>query len=255
MTDRSRGTTIDHSRRSVSVPRRLMPSILAIHAGKSPQPSSTVAELRAAGIMTTERLDPLVTTLVDVMTNPTLVITVELAKTAEPRLATFWGTPHRAVLGFTDDRHRFELIQVEPTLLPFHLAQTTEISPRPALPLAGTFSISAATLHKAETAAAKNPGTTKAALRTARIPQEWASRFANALTLRRSLFTVESVWLGRGSTRAECQLSVLDAGLAGYWRLAPTEDGLIVVSTSSFDDLMRRFAALLPRVGPTPHPS
>ena len=251
MIDPRPGTTIDHSRRSVSVPRRLMPSILAIHAGKHPEAGNTLAELRAGGIMATERLDPLVTTLVEVMTNPTLVITVELAGDTNAQLATFWGTPHRAVVGLTDDRLHFQLIQVEPTLLPFHLAQTTGIHPRPDLPFAGSFSIPASALHKAETVIAKQPAAAAAALRSARVPQEWAQRFLHAMALRRSLWTVESVWLGRGSTRDECRLSVLDAGSGGYWRFGSSEDGIVVVSTTSFDDLMRRLAALLPRLGPT----
>ncbi|MCP4964216.1 MAG: hypothetical protein GY926_03175 [bacterium] len=228
-----------------------MPSILAIHAGKRPRPDTTVAELRAGGIMATERLDPLVTTLVEVMTNPSLVITVELSRDANPKLATFWGTPHRAVLGLTENRHRFQLIQVEPTLLPFHLAQTTGLDPRPEPPFSGSFAVSASALHTAETSAARNPDIAAAALRGAGVQQEWCDRFLGALVLRQSLWTIESVWLGRDSMRDECRLSVLDAGSDGYWRFGSSEEGIVTVSTSSFEDLMRRFAALLPRVGPT----
>lgn len=246
MSDSSPVTGIDYGRRSVSVPRRLMPSILAIHAGQRPRPNAAVAELRAGGIVASERLDPLVTTLIEVMTNPTLVITVEISGGHRPRLATFWGTPHRAVVGLTDDRHRFELIQIEPTLLPFHLAQATGMTPRPHPPFAGSFSLPAKTLHRAENSVAVHPATTEAELRTAGVPDHWADRLMTALALHRSVWTVESVWLGRTAARHESRLSVLDAGFAGYWRLAATDDGYVTVATTNFDDLMRRFAALLP---------
>ncbi len=252
MNDPSQVATIDHGRRSVSVPRRLMPSILAIHAGQRPQPAAAVAELRAGGIMASERLDPLVTTLVEVMTNPTLVITVELSGGRLPRLATFWGTAHRAVIGLTDDRRRFELIQVEPTLLPFHLAQATGMRPRPHSPFSGSCSLPATTLHYAENSIATDPVGTEAELRMAGVSEQWADRLMTALTLRRSMWTVESVWLGRTAARNESRLSVLDAGFAGYWRLAATDDGQVTVSTSHFDDLMRRFASLLPAPGSPP---
>ncbi len=244
------GTVIDHTRRSVSVPRRLMPSILAIHAGQSPHPATTVDELRAGGVVTDNRLDPLVTTLVEVMTNPTLVITVELSLEHQTRLATFWGTARRAVVGLSDDRHRFELMQVEPNLLPFHLAQTTDMSPLPTLPFAGSFYLPATTLHRVETSSGHDPSQALAALLAAGVPHKWADRFMTALTLRRSLWTVESVWLGRDAPRTESRLSVLDSGCAGYWRLAADDDGAISVTTSSFEDVMRRFSALLP----TPRP-
>ena len=252
MSEPSPVAAIDHSRRSVSVPRRLMPSILAVHAGQRPRPSAAIAELQAGGIMASERLDPLVTTLVEVMTNPTLVITVELSGGHRPHLATFWGTPHRAVVGLTDDDRRFELIQVEPTLLPFHLAQSTGMRPRPHPPFTGSFSLPATTLHRAERSIASDPAITETELRMAGVSELWVDRLMTALALRHCVWTVESVWLGRTAPRNESRLTVLDAGFAGYWRLAATGDGQVIVATSDFDDLMGRFAALLPSLGSPP---
>lgn len=240
-------TTIDHGRRSVSVPRNLMPVILAVHAGQETRSAEDVATLRAGGLMASERLDPLVTTLVEVMTNPTLVITVEVAGVRSPRLATIWGTPRRAVVGMTDDRHRFDLLQIEPNLLPFHLAQTTGLTPRPHPPFSGGCSIPAATLTLAEDLAATDPASAEGELISAGVSALWADRVLTALAHRRSLWTVESVWLGTPAGRSESRLSVLDSGLAGYWRLAGDEDGhRVMVTSTGFDDVMRRFAALLP---------
>jgi len=249
------GSVIDHSRRSVSVPRRLMPTILAVYAGETPRPVKAVAELQDAGLMASEQLDPLVTTLVEVMTNPTLVVTVEVAGARSPRLATIWGTPQRAVVGMTDDRRRFDLVQIESNLLPFHLAQVTGLTPLPHPPFSGGCSLSAATLTLVEDLIAIDPMEAESTLAAAGVPEPWADRLLTALAHRRSLWTVESVWLGRGAGRRESRLSVLDAGPAGYWRMAGGEDGQpVTVTVSDFDDLIRRFSALLPMPGTPPAP-
>ncbi len=78
-------------------------------------------------------------------------------------------------------------------------------------------------------------------------------RLLTALAHRVSLWTVESVWLGRGAGRSQSRLSVLDAGPAGYWRLAPDgADTSVSVTVSDFDDIIRRFSALLPMPGAMP---
>ncbi|MDX2468486.1 MAG: ESX secretion-associated protein EspG [Acidimicrobiia bacterium] len=246
MTDQAPVATIDHLRRSVCVARRLMPSILAIHAGQQPALSRAATELRAGGILATDELDPLVTTLVEVMTNPQLVISVEVYRSAKPNLATFWATPRRAVVGLTDDQNRFELIQVEPTLLQFHLAQSTGLRPRPSPPFSGSFSLPSRTLRFAEENIATNPIGVETRLRTDRVSAEWTDRLMAALAMRRSLWNVASVWLGKTNFRNESSLSVLDAGFAGYWRLTTTPDGLVTVATTDFDELLSRIDGLLP---------
>lgn len=240
------GSVIDHARRSVSVPRRLMPALLALHAGERSGNQEVVAELRADGLMRAERLDPLLTTLIGVMTNPALVVTVEVSGAHHPRLATIWGTPRRAVIGMTDDNRRFDLIQIEPGLLPFHLAQATGLAPRPLPPFSGGFWLPAPSLDSAEDLIATDPAGAEEALQRAGVPSIWADRLLIALAHRRSLWTVDSVWLG-ARERSEARLSVLDAGPAGYWRLSGNSSGEGVnVEVSSFDEIMHRFADLLP---------
>lgn len=253
MSDMSRriGSTIDHSRRSVSVPRRLMPAILAVHTGERPGPDAAITELRKDGLMASRRLDPLLTTLIEVMTNPALVMTIEVARSRGLRLATIWGTRRRAVIGMTDDRDRFDLLQIEPGLLPFHLAQTTGLVPQPRPPFAGSCSLPAAVLNLAEDLIIAQPERAEAALTGAGVPTEWADRILIALTHRRSMWTVESVWLGTGNGRSQTRLSVLDAGPAGYWLINDDGHGdRVQVAVSDFEDLMRRFAALLPSTPP-----
>jgi hypothetical protein len=197
--------------------------------------------------MANERLDPLVTTLVEVMTNPTLVITVEVAGAQQPRLATIWGTPRRAVVGMTSDRRRFDLQQIEPNLLPFHLAQTTGLTPRSRPRFKGGYSIRAAELSAAEHLAATDPAAAERRLTGSGVPVLWAKRIVTALTHRRALWTIESVWLGSNPGRNQSRLSVLDAGQAGYWRLVGDDaKHRVMVTVTDFDEVMQRFAALLP---------
>jgi hypothetical protein len=224
-----------------------MPVILAVHAGERPRAAEAVATLRTGGLMASERLDPLVTTLVGIMTNPTLVVTVEVAGARSPKLATIWGTPSRAVIGMTDDGQRFDLVQIEPSLLPFHLAQTTGLTPSPHPPFTGGCSMPADTLALAEDLAASDPRQAEQALVECGVPAPWADRLLIALAHRRCIWTATSVWLGGKPGRSESRLSVLDAGPAGYWLLTGGDEGqTVVVSITDFDDLMRRFAALLP---------
>ncbi|MGA9595144.1 MAG: ESX secretion-associated protein EspG [Acidimicrobiia bacterium] len=240
---------VDRGRRSVSIPRRLMPSLLAIHSGRVPA-AAMLTELRAAGIMAATRLDPLVSSLVSVITNPTFVVTLEIdnARPAEkPELATIWRNGSTAVLGCRDHDGRFELIQIDPPLLPFHLAQAVRLVPRPQPAYAGSFRLPIATLTRIESMITTDPLRAEQEMTAAGIAAPWVDRMLATLIMRRSLWTVESVWLGDRRHREEARLSVLDGSFAGYWRLSH-RDGYVTVTPTSFDELMNRFAALLPQI-------
>ena len=201
--------------------------------------------------MATGSLDPLVAGLVDVMTNPSLVVTTEVRLSSadtksSPRLSTFWRSGPRAVIGQTDDRRRFQLLAIDPPLLPFHMAQAVGLVPRPHPRFRGSFDIPAATLSRLEELAATNPAGAEAELAAVGVSPTWADRLLAALLLRRSLWTMESVWLGSPTGREESRLSVLDGAFAGYWRLGAGPDSTIIVAPGSFDDLLARMAALLP---------
>ncbi len=237
---------VDHGRRFLSVPKRVMPAILAIHSGDRVTPAES-AELEAGGILRRRALDPLVVALLDVITNPTLVVTVEAVGVSTPRLATIWGSEGHSVLGRTVDRHQFDLLQIEPDLLPFHLAQVTRLSPRPLSPFHGAVAMPRATLQRVEHLIARDQLAAELELRHAGLVDPWPDWLLIALAHRRALWTVEAVWLDGRERRVE-QMSFLDAGSAGYWLVKEDADrgsGALVVS--SFDQLLRSCAALLPR--------
>jgi hypothetical protein len=228
------------------VPRRLMPLILGIHSGDRPPPGRSLAELEHSGVLHRGLLDPMVIAMVEVMTNPMLVVTIEVTTGNNPRLSTVWSTPRRAVVGQTCDRSRFDLLQVEPELLPFHLAQLTGLAPRPRPPFSGTIDLPAATLELAADLIGVEPDLAEASLIAAGTPAAWIDRLLIVLAHQSARWTVESVWLGRSGNRSEARLAALDGGSAGYWRIATRAGGRVAVTASDFDDLIQRLAALLP---------
>jgi hypothetical protein len=149
------------------------------------------------------------------------------------------------VLGQSDQRGRFELIHIDPPLLPFHLAQIVRLTPRSQPDFSGSFAVPAPTLAAVETIVDTNPVRAERELAAAGVGAAWVDRFLAALVMRRSMWVVESIWLGDRRRRTEARLSVLDGGFTGYWRLSH-EDGRVRVAPNRFEDMMRRFAALLP---------
>lgn len=246
MNDPNPSISVDHGRRSLSVPKRLMPAILALHAGEEVRSGKTIAELESGSLLVRDTLDPLVVTLLTVMTSPTMVVTVESAGSRSSRLATIWGASQRAVLGTTADRDQFELLQIEPELLPFHVAQITGLRPRPRSPFSGAVTMPKAVLRRVEDAIARDPDLAERELRAAGLVDPWPDWLLIALAHRRARWTIETIWLdGRG--RRAGQMAFLDAGSAGYWTVAENAArGTITLSVSDFDHLLRRCNTLLP---------
>lgn len=235
---------IDHYRRSVSVPKHLMPSLLAAHAGKLTRSPAT-SQLEAAGVIAASRLDPLVRELIDVVTDPGLVVTTETDLAGSHGLATIWRAGHRAVIGHRDSHGRFQLLAAEPQLLVFDLAQTVQLVPRPSPTFSGGFQVSPHILTLVESLAATEPARAEHELLAAGVSQTWVDRILATLIMRRSLWTVESIWLGDRRRREEARLAVLDGGFGGYWRLSQKGQMVSVVS-AGFDELLDLLAALVP---------
>jgi len=237
---------IDHHLETVSIPRRLVSPLLAVHAGTAPS-AAELRDLRAGGLVGAAGLHPLVRSLVEVMTDPSLVVTVEtkLSRSSPPLLATFWRHADVAVVGSRSGRRNFDLARIDPHLLPFHIAQFVGLVPRPQPRFDDSVQILESALAQAEQHVATDPVAADAALAAAGVPPVWIDRLLAALTLRRSTWVVESLWLGGGG-RDESRLCVLDSGFAGYWRMGNTGQGRITVSPTGFDDVLERIAALLP---------
>ena len=250
MNDHSAPITLDQERRSLSVPKRLMPALMAIHNGDQGLAATTIDELAAGGLLLRKTLDPLVVSLLAVMTNPSLVVTVESVGAPVSRMATIWGSAQRAVLGSTVDRDQFDLLQIDPDLLPFYLAQITELSPRPLPPFSGAVAIAKESLRRAEQLITRDQHAAERELRQAGLVDPWPDWLLIALAHRRALWSIEAVWLDGRYRHAE-RMTVLDAGSAGYWMVREdTGRATVMLGVCSFDRLLQRYGALLPTTPP-----
>ncbi len=216
---------VDYELGSVSVPRTLMPALLA--AQVSPRQVSP-PELTSSGLLASGRLDPLVASLLQVMTEPDLVLSVESQAAGELELITFWRRQTRAVAGTTGSGRRFLISLVSAELLPFHLAQAVSLAPCAQPKYRGKFTVPRRVLASARRRAATSAEAAGQELVEAGVNARWADRLVAAFLLQRSRWAIESVSLE--STRATSSLAVLDAGHAGFWRLRALGSEEIVVA-------------------------
>ncbi|MDJ0664788.1 MAG: ESX secretion-associated protein EspG [Acidimicrobiia bacterium] len=233
--------TVDYELGSVSVPRALMPSLLA--AQVSPRQASP-PELSSSGLLASGRLDPLVASLLQVMTEPDLVLSVESQAAGELELITFWRRHTRAVAGTTGPGRRFLISLVSAELLPFDLAQAVSLAPCAQPQYRGKFTVPRQVLASARRSAATSAEAAGETMVAAGVSAEWADRLVAAFLLQRSRWAIESVSLQ--STRATSSLAVLDAGHAGFWRLHPIGGDEIEVTPVGFDRLLDLISALIP---------
>ncbi len=237
---------IDPSLQTISVPRRLMPALLSAHTG-TPATKSAAAALSAAGLVDGDELLPLVRQIIEVVTAPSLVVSVEVSREyAEPSLSTFWNSRSTAAVGRLTANGSFELALLQPGLLPFHVAQAVQLRPRRHPEFGGWVSIPKGLVSRAEDLIAAHPVEIHTEWRSAGVPDHWVDRIVAATTMRRAAWTIESRWLAAGSGPTGSQLGVLDGGHAGYWRVRPAEGRDTIIAPIGFDQLLNRIAALLP---------
>ncbi len=235
---------LDPDRGMVTVPRRLVPVLLAIHAGSTADPADT-APLERSGITSGGRLHPAATAILDVVTEPGLVITVDVAGGRTPELATFWCSRRHAVQSEIVDGHRVRLHRVEPDWLPFHLTRVVGAGPRPTPPFPGAVTVDADLLVDTELLVGERPTTALNRLIASGVEPLWADRLLIALEHRRRVWRVQAVWVCPSSGRRVAELTVLDAGPAGYWEITGSPSRLTLTVTS-YDDIILALRHFLP---------
>jgi hypothetical protein len=233
--------TIDYGLGSISVPRALMPSLLA--AQVNPRQVSP-PELTSSGLVASGRLHPLVASLLRVMTEADLVLSVESQAAGELSLVTFWRRGSRAVAGSTGPGRRFHISLVSAELLPFHLAQAVSLVPCAQPQYTGRVTVHRKVLSSARRRAATAPGSAAAELVEAGVSAEWSDRLVAAFLLQRSRWAIESVSLT--AMRETSSLAVLDAGHAGFWRIRALAQDEIEITPIDFERLLDLLAALVP---------
>ncbi len=230
--------SVDHR---LTIPRHLVPAMMLLgRGGPGPRPlaPAVAAQLEQCGALVADRPSPSARQIVACMTEPTTVVSVEVATATEQRLSTVWGTPERAVWGRRADGDRFELTTIDAIEVPLLLAQLTGLDRR-----GGATSCDPCGSPAASVMAAGDPCTTRV---TSSLDRGSVDRSLGAR--RRVLWTVSSVWCSEAGDHEVRELTVLDTGPAGYWRIEPPHDldGSSTYARMSHEETLGRLARLVP---------
>ena len=229
----------------LTLPRRLIPALMLLAAEGTPPPSA-VAELERCGVAPGGLLSPNATGLVAVMTDPDLVVSIEVTTRDATNRSTIWATAERAVWGRPVELDVYQLRSIDTVTVPLLLAQLTGVGKRPETPFTGSVTVAADALDAALDWQADDPETALAILASVGADPVWADRILIAHQHRRAQWTVSSVWIGQAGGHEVHEATVLDAGHAGYWRIASAEPGTVTYTVASLHEIMRVLRRCLP---------
>ncbi len=244
---------LDAGRRALTLPRRLVPAAMLLRTGGATEADPTmtraISELERAGISRGGTLHPLAADLLSVVTGPTTVVSTEVTED-HTEIATIWHHNGKAVLGQPSDRDAFALFSIEPTLLPFHLAQLTKIVARPDPSFSGSVIVPVDTIEIAEELWMSDPAAATAIITGAGVEAHWAKRLVLAHRSRLRTWCATSLWTEMDHSHHDAELRVLDADHLGYWVVAsePAETPTFRFTVVTLDGILQRIRALLPTI-------
>lgn len=249
---------LDRSRCQLRLPSNLVTESLRFaHAlkysrngidGTGAADSELVTQLRAAGIIVGDELDPLAADLLRVANQASLIVNVELRYGADASSSTVWATPRQAVVSSSLDPAFAEFRPVDVMQLPYVLSELMVARPPQGV---GEAPISVATQAVAEAEAVlDDPDRAAQILVDAGLSSEQAQRvldFQDAYVRR---WRVNSTW-STDDGQESSELRGIDGGENGQWLVAMTgtrEDrGQLTFTPQGHGDVMRALRSILPR--------
>jgi hypothetical protein len=235
---------LDAGRGTLTLPRRLVPTVMLLGthgaAAADRVQMRDLVELERAGITTDRHLHPQAADMLDVVTAPTRVISVEVSVGDRTDISTIWIRRTTAVLGRPADADLFRLGPIEVGLLTFHLAQLVALGPRPDPPFAGSATVPAETLDALDGLWMTDPTRATSRLIAEGLDPQWAERLTAVHSQRRRRWRINSLWITEEGTPGDSEIIVLDAGSAGFWQVLPDAEGIGQITLAS-----RRFVDLL----------
>ena len=243
---------LDAGRGTLTLPRRLLPVAMMLRrrgdVADDVDTLRALRELERAGIAFGGRLHPMAAHMLTVVTAPKLVITVEVTVSRRTEISTIWAAEGRAVLGAPVEPGAFQLSPLDADLLPFHLTDLTRVGARPDPPFRGTVAAPADLLDELEDLWRRDTSRAVERLRGAGVDDAWADRLAIAHHHRRSLWRVAALWVGEQQTANDAELTVLDAGSAGYWSVTPSggAEPSITFSVLTVDEVLEALRRVIP---------
>lgn len=235
-------------RGQLQIPRRLIPALMLLATGDAPDqlpPPATVRELERLGIASRGRVAAAAGDVVAVMTDARLVTSVERRTSDLPSRSTIWARSGTAVWGRPVNPDVYELRVIDPIELPLLLAQLTDVGRRPLPPFRGGLSVGCEA-RDAALSADHDSETAFGILISAGVDPKWADRLLIAHDHRRAEWTVSSVWSDQAGSHGVFEVTVLDAGAAGYWHVETGDDGTVRYTVGSLETVMRLLRRCVP---------
>jgi hypothetical protein len=93
--------------------------------------ASAISRLEAGEVLRDGQLHPMADAILELVSEPALVVSVERMRFGAVATSTIWATPYGATIGTRVDGGIFELKLANADLLPFHLFQLIHLGPLP----------------------------------------------------------------------------------------------------------------------------
>ncbi len=249
---------LDRSRCQLRLPANLVTESLRFaHAlkysrngivGTGAADSELVNQLRAAGIIVDDDLDPLAADLLRVANQASLIITVELRYGSDTSSSTVWATPRQAVVSASLDPAFAEFRPVDVMQLPTVLSELM-VSRPPTTVAEAPISVATQAVADAE-AALDEPGRAAQILVEAGLSVEQAQRVLEFQDSDVRRWRVNSTWSTEDGQDSS-ELRGIDAGTNGQWLVAMTGSregrGQLTFTPQGHGDVMRALRSILPR--------
>lgn len=212
---------LDRSRSRLRLPVELLSEALRQASDQGLASPVAMVRMETGGIMIDGELDPLATTLLQVISAASMMVAVDVQAHSDSSLTTIWGTPGRAVITSSIDRELVDIKPVRLTRLPETLSDIILLRP-PESTAKRTVAIPTAVMAEVDRLRA-TPKQAKSALVERGLPQtevELVLAFQSPSTRR---WRISSTWSTEtGQEMAE--LHGIDAGPAGQWLVEMTGD-------------------------------
>ncbi|MDH3300508.1 MAG: ESX secretion-associated protein EspG [Acidimicrobiia bacterium] len=217
-------------------------------AGTGAADSELVTQLRAAGIIVGDDLDPLAADLLRVANQASLIINVELRFGSDASSSTVWATPRQAVVSSSLDPAFAEFRPVDVMQLPYVLSELM-VSRPPTHVADAPISVATQAVAEAE-AVLDQPDRAAQILVDAGLSPEQAQTVLDFQDADVRRWRVNSTW-STDDGQDSSELRGIDAGENGQWLVAMTgsrEDrGQLTFTPQGHGDVMRALRSILPR--------
>ena len=249
---------LDRSRCQLRLPANLVTECLRFaHAlkysrngveGTGAADSELVTQLRAAGVIVGDELDPQAAQLLHVANQASLIIMIELRYGADTSSSTVWATPRQAIVSSSIDPAYAEFRPVDVLQLPHVLSEIMVARP-PAHVGEAPISVATKAVAAAE-GVLDQPAQALSILTEAGLSDEQAQKVLDFQEPAVRRWRINSSWsTDQGQDSSE--LRGIDAGPNGQWLVAMTgnreKSGQLTFTPQGHGDIMRAIRSVMPK--------